>query len=123
MTRLFKPRPFVAFVVTFAFLITTITGIVLYIVPQGRIANWVDWHLLWLGKDQWADLHILLGLVFILAAVALATALVAGAIARLEQAGVTASPGETLRKAGEPSGHTPVQLMQIMLLGAQSQEH
>lgn len=289
MTRSFKPRPFVALVVTFAFLITTITGIVLYIVPQGRIANWVDWSLLGLGKDQWADVHILLGLVFILAgivhlyfnwkpfrhhlaarvkghfslrvelvaAVVLATTLVAGAvahvpplnsifalndraktmwlaapeyeppyghaesstldvlarrtfidpvaaraqltaagfdllgpratvaeiarhngtspmglymqiaslarppslpdamtpeaielhysgtgigrrtvaemaveasltpeqaIARLEQAGVPANPGETLRKAGEASGHTPIQLMQIMLLGPQAQE-
>ncbi len=67
--RSFNLRSFVAFNVAAAFLITTVTGIVLYIVPQGRVANWVDWRLVWLRKPDWTNIHILLGLVFIVAGV------------------------------------------------------
>jgi hypothetical protein len=62
-------RSFTAFVVTWAFLILTITGIVLYIVPQGRIAYWTHWSLVGLGKEQWGDLHMIFGGVFIFAGV------------------------------------------------------
>jgi hypothetical protein len=33
------------------------TGIVLYIVPHGRIARWMDWHLFGLDKTQYQALH------------------------------------------------------------------
>ncbi len=65
MGRAFDSRAFVAFVVAAAFLVATVTGIVLYVVPQGRVANWVEWRLLGLTKPDWTDVHILLGLVFI----------------------------------------------------------
>jgi len=42
----------------FTFLLGVITGIVLYIMPHGRIAYWNDWRLLGLNKDQWEALHI-----------------------------------------------------------------
>jgi len=38
-------------------------------------------------------------------------------IGRLEQVGVTVTLERTLNKVGEPSGPTPIQVMQIMLLG------
>ncbi len=60
-------RAFVAFVVTWSFLLLTVTGIVLYVVPHGRVANWTFWTLGGLGKDGWADVHILFGAVFIVA--------------------------------------------------------
>ncbi len=60
-------RAFTAFLVTWAFLVLTVTGVVLYIVPQGRVANWTQWALLGLSKDSWGDLHILFGALFILA--------------------------------------------------------
>ncbi|MDX1335263.1 MAG: DUF4405 domain-containing protein, partial [Gammaproteobacteria bacterium] len=62
-------RSFTAFVVTWAFVILTITGIVLYIVPQGRVAFWTHWSLVGLGKEQWGDLHMIFGGVFIVAGV------------------------------------------------------
>lgn len=65
--RRFNARAFIAFCVAGAFLTATVTGIVLYIVPQGRVANWVDWSLLGLTKHDWGNIHILLGLVFIVA--------------------------------------------------------
>jgi len=49
---------------SFSLLITT--GIVLYIVPHGRIAYWADWRLLGLSKTEWGNIHINLGLLFIL---------------------------------------------------------
>lgn len=58
-------RAFVAFLVTWSFVILTVTGIVLYIVPHGRVGNWTFWTLGGLGKDGWADVHILFGAVFI----------------------------------------------------------
>jgi hypothetical protein len=44
-----------------AFSLLILTSIILYIVPQGRIAFWVDWHLWGLTKTQWGNLHINLG--------------------------------------------------------------
>ncbi len=41
------------------------TGIVLYVVPQGRIAYWIHWSFLGLGKEQWGDLHMIFGGLFI----------------------------------------------------------
>jgi hypothetical protein len=58
-------RSFIAFLVTWAFVVLTVSGIVLYIVPQGRIAYWVQWSLLGLGKEAWGELHMLFGGVFI----------------------------------------------------------
>jgi len=43
-----------------------LTSIILYIVPHGRVAYWSDWHLWGLSKDQWGDLHINLGVLFII---------------------------------------------------------
>ena len=63
-------RSFTAFMVTAAFTVMVVTGIVLFVVPQGRIANWVDWSLLGLGKEAWGDIHILFGLVFLIAGIA-----------------------------------------------------
>jgi len=49
-----------------AFIGMLITSIVLYIVPQGRIAYWADWRLFGLTKEQWGDVHINMGLLLLL---------------------------------------------------------
>ncbi|MDJ0806063.1 MAG: DUF4405 domain-containing protein [Gammaproteobacteria bacterium] len=59
-------RSLTAFLVVWSFLILTVTGIVLYIVPQGRIAHWIRWSLLGLDKMQWGAVHMMFGGVFIL---------------------------------------------------------
>ncbi len=50
-----------------SFVLLVLTSIILYIVPQGRVAYWADWTLWGLSKSQWGDLHINLGFLFLLA--------------------------------------------------------
>ena len=50
----------------FSFLALITTSLVLYIVPQGRVAYWADWTMLGLSKEQWGDMHICLGVLFLL---------------------------------------------------------
>jgi hypothetical protein len=49
-----------------AFVGMVVTSLVLYIEPQGRVAYWSDWALLGLDKTRWGDLHINMGLLFLL---------------------------------------------------------
>jgi hypothetical protein len=50
-----------------SFALEMLTSIILYIVPQGRVAYWSDWHLWGLSKTQWGSLHVNLGVLFLLA--------------------------------------------------------
>ncbi len=50
-----------------SFVSLVLTSIVLYVVPEGRVAYWSDWHWLGLSKSQWGDLHINLGFLFLAA--------------------------------------------------------
>lgn len=61
----FNMRSTTAFLVTAAFLLSGITGIVLFAVPQGRIANWVDWKLIGLLREDWTQIHLVFGLLFL----------------------------------------------------------
>jgi Domain of unknown function (DUF4405) len=63
-------RGFTSLLTVVGFLVMSITGLVLYIVPQGRVAYWVEWKLLLLTKGQWGDIHILSSLLFVGAGVA-----------------------------------------------------
>jgi len=62
-------RALTAFIVTWAFAVAMVTGTVLYIVPQGRVAYWTDWALFGLGKETWGNVHIIFGAIFIVAGV------------------------------------------------------
>ncbi len=50
-----------------SFVLCILTSIILYIVPQGRVAYWADWHLWGMTKTQWGDLHVNLGFLFLFA--------------------------------------------------------
>ena len=56
--------------ITFSFLIMSYTGILLFIAPKGRVANWINWELFGLDKTQYTNLHVtfmvlfLVGMVF-----------------------------------------------------------
>ncbi len=50
-----------------SFILLVLTSVILYIVPQGRIAYWADWHLWGLTKVEWGNLHINLGFLFLFA--------------------------------------------------------
>jgi hypothetical protein len=64
-----KWRVFTSFLVLFSFIVLATSGIVLYIFPHGRVAYWVDFHLLGLDKDQWDTLHTCFSLLFVTFAV------------------------------------------------------
>ena len=48
------------------FILVVLTSIVLYIVPQGRVAYWADWRLWGLSKTDWGNIHINLGFLFLI---------------------------------------------------------
>lgn len=50
----------------FCFLYLSFTGILLYIMPPGRIAYWADWHILGLNKDNIGQTHITISMLFLI---------------------------------------------------------
>jgi hypothetical protein len=55
-------RRIVSLLLVFSFILLLVTGIVLYIVPAGRIAYWADWRFIGLTKEQWGNVHIISGI-------------------------------------------------------------
>ena len=62
-------RSLTAFIVTWSFLVLTVTGLVLYIIPHGRVAYWIHWDLAGLEKDQWGGVHMIFGGMFIISGI------------------------------------------------------
>jgi len=65
----FKFRGFTSILMFFSFLISLISGIVLYFPPQGKIARWTHWTFWGLDKEMWGALHINSSLIFFIIAV------------------------------------------------------
>lgn len=53
----FHRRGFIVFVIALGALILLVSGLVLFIAPNGRIALATHWTFLWLDKDRWFNLH------------------------------------------------------------------
>jgi hypothetical protein len=73
MTVESKKEPFhwrgLTSLITFScFTLLTVTGIVLYISPKGRVANWTGWSVLGLTKEEWSAVHMVVAFAFIIAA-------------------------------------------------------
>ena len=64
----FQMRGFISFLTLAGFIIMTLTGIVLFIVPQGRVAYWTDWKFLGLTKGNWGNIHTVSIILFLIAA-------------------------------------------------------
>ena len=60
-------RGLTSFFTLFGFLIMSVTGLVLYIVPAGRIAYWINWEIIGMTKTDWGNIHILSSILFIIA--------------------------------------------------------
>jgi hypothetical protein len=67
-TRKFHWKVFVSFYVVLSFVTLAVSGVVLYIAPPGRIANWSVWTLGALSKAQWQSVHTIVALLFLVAA-------------------------------------------------------
>ncbi len=59
-------RKFTSMTSLFAFIYLAFTGILLYIIPPGRIAYWADWHILGLNKDNLGQTHISVSMLFLI---------------------------------------------------------
>jgi hypothetical protein len=46
-----------------------VNSVILYIVPEGRVAYWADWHMAGLTKTEWGDQHVTVGVLFLVASV------------------------------------------------------
>lgn len=62
-------RRFTSLTITFSFLIMTYTGILLFIAPKGRVANWTNWKLFGLDKTEYTNLHVTFMVLFIIASI------------------------------------------------------
>ena len=62
-----KFRKAISLTALWAFGLLILTSIILYIVPAGRVAYWAEWRLWGLTKTQWGELHINLGVLFLIA--------------------------------------------------------
>jgi len=51
-------RRFISLCIGFSFLMMSYSGIILFLSPKGRVANWTNWEILGLDKTQYAHLHV-----------------------------------------------------------------
>lgn len=58
-------RKFISLSITFSFLVMSYTGIMLFISPKGRVANWSNWEIFGLSKTQYANLHVTFMILFL----------------------------------------------------------
>ena len=55
----------VSVVIAFTFLALATSGLMLFLSPPGRIANWTDWTLLGLSKSEWTAVHVWFSTLFL----------------------------------------------------------
>ncbi|MFC1815955.1 DUF4405 domain-containing protein [Thermodesulfobacteriota bacterium] len=60
-------RKITALTAVVSFIVLILNSIILYIVPQGRVAYWADWHMWGLTKEEWGAQHIIIGVLFLIA--------------------------------------------------------
>lgn len=69
MKSKFNWRAFISFGLTWSLLIIFVSGIVLYIAPAGRYANWVNWKVLGFTKEGWQAIHSVFSITFVVLSV------------------------------------------------------
>ena len=65
----FNWRSYVSVLTAISFIGMVFTGIILFFVPPGRVANWTGWTMLALTKQQWIGLHDWFSIIFVIASV------------------------------------------------------
>jgi hypothetical protein len=63
----FQWQVFISLLLLFVFLGLVLSGVVLYVAPEGSLARWIDWQVLGLGKKEWESLHTVLSFLFLIA--------------------------------------------------------
>ncbi|MFC1863086.1 DUF4405 domain-containing protein [Thermodesulfobacteriota bacterium] len=62
----FKWRGLATFLMVLGMFVEVISGIILYITPLGRFANWNNWTLWGLSKGEWGAVHTIFGYVLLI---------------------------------------------------------
>ncbi|MBW7992237.1 MAG: DUF4405 domain-containing protein [Planctomycetes bacterium] len=65
----FNWRAFFSVLSALSFIGMVFTGVILFVVPPGRIANWTGWTIIGLTKHQWIGLHDWFSIIFVAASV------------------------------------------------------
>lgn len=65
----FKWKKFVSLSLVFSFIMMSLSGIILYLAPPGRVARWSEWLALGFEKDQWEAQHTIFSYTFIILAI------------------------------------------------------
>lgn len=60
----FSWKAFISIGLFYSFFIIFFTGIILYLSPAGRIANWSNWKILGLTKSNWQSIHTIFSFSF-----------------------------------------------------------
>ncbi len=69
MKKLFSWRVFISFGLFIALVMMLVSGVILYLSPPGRVANWTDWRMIGLTKRGWQNQHIIFGFFFLILSV------------------------------------------------------
>ena len=62
----FQTKGFTSLLLAAVFLILSFSGVMMYLAPRGRVANWTPWTMLGLGKQDWQAIHINIALLFLI---------------------------------------------------------
>ncbi|MFO7980942.1 MAG: DUF4405 domain-containing protein [Candidatus Aminicenantes bacterium] len=62
----FNFRAFIVLTIFWSFIIEVFSGLVLYTVPSGRVADWANWTFLGFTKGDWETIHTIFSYVFLI---------------------------------------------------------
>jgi len=65
----FAWRAMTSVLIAAAFLLLVVSGVVLFVSPPGRVANWGNWRMFGLTKHEWTGVHTWFAAVFVVTAV------------------------------------------------------
>ena len=64
----FHSKGFTSLLMALTFFALAFSGVILYLTPRGRVANWSGWTMLSLEKGQWQAIHVNIALLFLITA-------------------------------------------------------
>ncbi len=64
----FNWQIFISFNLLFSFILMLISGVILYFKPEGSVARWLDWKILFLSKASWESVHTIFSFLFMIIA-------------------------------------------------------
>src|SRR6056297_3138081 len=64
----FNWQIFISFSLLFSFILMLISGIILYFKPEGSVARWLEWEILFLSRASWESIHTIFSFLFMIIA-------------------------------------------------------